>query len=76
MNKSKKRKLYSMNKSEKRKDYIAQSRIFHPDKNPDCIERANKKFQKLANYAEGISGGKSRRKSTRKNRKSHKKYSR
>ena len=32
-----------------KKDYIKQTLIFHPDKNPKCIEDAKSKFQALQN---------------------------
>jgi len=34
-----------------KKDYIKQTLIFHPDKNPKCIEDATAKFQALQNKA-------------------------
>ena len=34
---------------ESKKDYLKQTRIFHPDKNPNCIEDATSKFQALQN---------------------------
>jgi hypothetical protein len=36
-------------KCNNKKDYIKQARIFHPDKNPGCVEDSNKKMQKLNN---------------------------
>ncbi len=49
-----------------RKDYHVQSKIFHPDKNRDCISEATSKFQTLNRLCNiGIGG--------RKNKRTHKK---
>ena len=61
-------------------DYYFQSKIFHPDKNPSCIQDATMKFQKLDNIPECIkaketvaSGGKTKKyKKTNKNTKTNK----
>ncbi len=55
-----------------KRDYIKQSRIFHPDLNSGCLKNANRKMQKLnENYDEykkktGLAGGKRRKSKRRK----------
>jgi hypothetical protein len=35
-----------------KKDYLIQALLFHPDKNPDCVEDATTKFKNLGNLEE------------------------
>ncbi len=39
---------------EDKRDFIRQSRIFHPDKNPGCIDSSTEKFKTLSNICSDV----------------------
>ena len=56
-----------------KRDYLSQSRIYHPDKNSGCRDSATEKFQALNNMCSNVTGG---RKTSKKQKKTKKKQRR
>ena len=56
-----------------KRDYLSQSRIYHPDKNSGCRDSATEKFQALNNMCSNVTGG---RKTSKKQKNTKKKQRR